>query len=270
MNKRILISGLILAALQMVVTLPMAMAGDDGHGWLKFAPAFCRSEPYSNLSPKQMSKCDEAAFRYLSKNWKTIIAANGQPYEIAIDTITRNLPDNVDSGATLRAATVVVYIPEGDIFNPNNVLHFYFDCLDRFQILSSFWSPTAYAPPLSIAAKISSIACKQVMTRNNLAKPHPLSITNDKSYDPIPPGWNRKIGLPGTLDVGVEYCTQSGQCKTVKAKMPVEVLASAPTGTVIVRIEGKNYGLGNFGNGVEVSYQGVSMSLMEYLQHNGF
>lgn len=142
-----------------VIGIAPSVMADDGYEWLKSAPAFCRSEPYSNLTPEQMSKCDEAAFRHLSKHWQTITAANGQAYEIALDTVYRNLADNVDSGATLRAATVVVYISEGDTFNPDNVLHFYFDCHDRFQTFSSRWSPTAYAPPLSIAAKISSVAC---------------------------------------------------------------------------------------------------------------
>ena len=183
-----------------------AMASDVGNEWLKSAPAFCRSEPYSNLTPKQMSKCDEAAFRYMSKHWQTITAANGQAYEIALDTITRNLPNNLDSGAALRAATVVVYISEGDTFNLDNVVHFYFDCHDHFQTYSPMhWSPVAYFPPLSIAAKISSVACKHTVLRHNQAKPP--STTNEKSYDPIPPAWNIKIGLPGILSAGAQYCT---------------------------------------------------------------
>ena len=134
----------------------------DGHKWMESAPAFCRSEPYSNLTPKQMSICNEAAFRYMSKNWKIITATNGQAYEIALDTIQRNLPDDVNPSATLRAATVVVYISEGEVFNPNNVVSFYFDCHERYQTNSrSLWSPSEYAPPLSIAANISSIACNK-------------------------------------------------------------------------------------------------------------
>lgn len=310
MNIRILISGLILAAMQMVVTLPMAMADDDGHGWLKSAPAYCRSEPYSNLTPKQMLKCDEAAFRDMSKNWKTITASNGQAYEIALDTITRPLPANSDGGATLRAASVLVYLSEGDTFNPDNVLHFYFDCHDRFQTFSSRWSPTAYAPPLSIAAKISSVACRHAISQNIHAKPP--SKLDDKSYDPIPSGWDIKIGLPGKLIVGAEYCTQSGKCKFVgndivglsiggtavggiqgcemmrdaeacrAAEVPVEVLATNRNGSVIVRLEGKNYAVGGMkwykpkpesdgsfmGGPVTVIYQGVSMPLQMFLEQN--
>lgn len=282
-----------------------AMADDVGHEWMKSAPAFCRSEPYSNLTPKQMSKCDEAAFRYVSKHWQTITAANGQAYEIALDTITRNLPNNLDSGATLRAATVVVYISEGDTFNPDNVVHFYFDCHDHFQTYSPMhWSPVMYFPPLSIAAKISSVACKHTILQNEQAKPP--SITNDKSYDPMPRAWNIKIGLPGTLSVGAQYCTEFGKCELVgndivgftiggtavggiqgcqnmpdaepclKARIPVEVLAMASTGVAIVRLKGKNYAVSGMnwykqepdghyiGGPVSVIYNGVSIPLQMY------
>jgi hypothetical protein len=132
-----------------------------GHEWMASAPGFCQSKPYGNLTPKQMAMCDEAAFRYLSKNWQTITAANGQAYEIALDTIYRNLPHNTDPRAELRAATVVVYISEGEIFKPNNVVHYYFDCHDHFQTDRPQWSPILYAPPLSVVAKIASIACGQ-------------------------------------------------------------------------------------------------------------
>jgi len=281
------------AAMLVVGTSPRAMADDAGYAWMNSAPAFCRSNSYGHLTPKQISACDEAAFRYLSKNWKTIKASNGQAYEIALDTITRPLPPNSDSGATLRAATAVVYVSEGVTFNPDNVLHFYFDCHDRFQIFSSRWSPVAYAPPLSVAAKISSVACEHTIPRTDRATPP--SRMHDKSYDPIPPAWNIKIGLPGTLAVGAEYCTQSGKCDVVgrglqgcpvmsdaepclKARIPVQVLAASRTGVAIVRFHGNNYAVGGLtwykkepdgsyiGGPVSVIYQGVSMPFQMYLQ----
>jgi hypothetical protein len=136
-----------------------------GFDWMESAPAFCRSKPYSSLTSKQMTTCDEAAFRYLSQNWQTITAANGQAYEIALDTVRRNLPNNVVAGA-LRAATVVVYISEGETFNPANVVHFYFDCHDHVQTFQRHWSQVSYAPPLSVAAKIASIACVDARSAN--------------------------------------------------------------------------------------------------------
>jgi len=304
---------LMLAAMLTVGTAAStAMADEDGHAWMNSAPAFCRSQSYGNLTPKQMSMCDEAAFRYLSKHWTTITATNGQAFEIALDTITRPLPANSDGGATLRAASVVVYISEGDTFNPNNVLHYYFDCHDRFQTFSNGWSPVSYAPPLSIAAKISSVACSHAVL--NSVKSAPRSAANEKSYDPIPSGWNIRIDLPGTLSVGAKYCTESGKCKVVgddivgftvggtpiggvqgcsshppefepcqKAKIPVEVLAGASTGVVIIRLKGINYavsaeGVGSWvkrepdgsyiGGPVSVNYQGASMPLQMYLKQN--
>jgi hypothetical protein len=114
------------------------------------------------------------------------------------------------------------------------------------------------------------------------------------SYDPVPEAWNIKIGLPGTLSVGAEYCTQSGNCQYVgegnigliqvcqetpdaeaclKARVPVQVLASSPNGSVIVRLNGRNYGVGgmqwehrepdgsSIGGPVSVIYQGVTIPL---------
>ena len=93
------------------------------------------------------------------------------------------------------------------------------------------------------------------------------------SYEPVPKGWSRKIDLPGQLLVGSEYRTQDGKCSFVgsdqpdailttgtripffqacqmnqraapfvAARVPVQVLAKSPAGSVIVRLKGKNYG----------------------------
>jgi hypothetical protein len=94
-------------------------------------------------------------------------------------------------------------------------------------------------------------------------------MAND--YNPIPAGWNIKINLPGLMSVGAEYCTEMGKCQwvgndisgfkmggtpvggiqgcqsmpdaeaCVKARIPVDVLAASPAGSVIVRLKGKNY-----------------------------
>jgi len=122
----------------------------------------------------------------------------------------------------------------------------------------------------------------------------PGASTEPSSYDPIPGGWNIKIDLPGTLSVGAEYCTQSGNCQYVgqgnigllqvcqetpdagaclKARVPVQVLASSPNGSVIVRLNGRNYGVAgvqwehrepdgsSIGGPVSVIYQGASIPL---------
>jgi hypothetical protein len=127
-----------------------------------------------------------------------------------------------------------------------------------------------------------------------------------EDYNPIPAGWNRKIDLPGTLSVGAQYCTQMGKCVYVgedikgfyigrtpvggtqgcqqmpeaepclKARIPVQVLAQSPTGSVIVRLNGRNYAVGGvewtkrepdgsyIGGPVSVVYQGVSVPLQMY------
>lgn len=93
------------------------------------------------------------------------------------------------------------------------------------------------------------------------------------SYDPVPPGWSRRIDQPGLILVGGEYCTQDGKCHWVgeampeavypdgtriagiqacnmrqqqpeceRARMSVQVLAASPGGSFIVRMNGVNYG----------------------------
>jgi hypothetical protein len=111
-------------------------------------------------------------------------------------------------------------------------------------------------------------------------------------YEPIPKGWDIKVGLPGTLLVGAQFCTQSGKCQLVgddivgftiggtavggvqgcrampgaepclKAELPVLVLAESLAGSVIVRLMGKNYATSK--DFVSVVYRGVRMLLMKY------
>ncbi len=111
-----------------------------------------------DLTSEQMASRDEAAFRNLSKNWLNVTASNGKVYEVAMDTISRN-PSDIWPAATLRAATVYVYGPQEKPFNPKNVQRFFFDCHDHFQTFQQDWSPVAYVPPLSVAAKVASIVC---------------------------------------------------------------------------------------------------------------
>jgi hypothetical protein len=123
-------------------------------------------------------------------------------------------------------------------------------------------------------------------------------------YDPVPKGWNIRINLPGILSVGAEYCTESGVCHFVGAQqdcvleppppqdpchkrgvplgsgcvaqkvchpgaapgvdLPVSVLAESLAGSVIVRIQEKNYSTGK--DHLSVIYHGVRIPLMKYDQ----
>lgn len=121
-----------------------------------------------------------------------------------------------------------------------------------------------------------------------------------RDYDPIPAAWNRKINLPGELSVGADYCTQMGKCTHVgdsalmglclnrpdaepcmQRRVKVHVLAASPAGTVIVRLNGKNYAAGGghqwakkmpdgyvIGGPVSVFMEGRSVPLQLYLQGN--
>jgi hypothetical protein len=130
------------------------------------------------------------------------------------------------------------------------------------------------------------------------------SLGMARDYEPIPKGWNIKIGLPGILSVGAEYCTEMGECHFVGAaqdcvvqpaapedpchksgvplgsncvprkichpsatpgvELPVVVIAESPAGSVIVRINEKNFATGK--DRLSVIYHGVRIPLMKYDQ----
>lgn len=113
--------------------------------------------------------------------------------------------------------------------------------------------------------------CAAILT---VAVPMPLAYAvpaSPKSYDPIPPAWNKRMSLTGMLMMGAQYCTQQGQCHTVgldhapivvdgiarnaleacraqpeieecrKASLPVDIVAMSQAGSVIVALNGRNY-----------------------------
>jgi hypothetical protein len=97
------------------------------------------------------------------------------------------------------------------------------------------------------------------------------------SYEPLPPAWNISMNIPGWLSVGAEYCTQSGECKVIgegpgglppipmpgggtappsigcrenpeyplciSGRVPIQILARSQLGSVIVRMNGRNYAI---------------------------
>jgi hypothetical protein len=128
------------------------------------------------------------------------------------------------------------------------------------------------------------------------------ALAND--YNPIPKSWNIKIDLPGILSVGAEYCTESGVCRFVGAaqdcvseppppqdpcrktgvplgsnrvsrkvchpsaapviEMTVYVMAESPAGSVIIRVQNKNYATGK--DHLSVIFHGVRIPLIKYDQ----
>ncbi len=68
-------------------------------------------------------------------------------------------------------ADVVVYVVESELFDPQGMRSFRFDCAGHFQVLSGAGlSPMGYAPPRSIAAQISVLACAGVKSRCDVAR----------------------------------------------------------------------------------------------------
>jgi hypothetical protein len=84
-------------------------------------------------------------------NWQNIEADNGAGYKIDLNSIS-----HYNNGT----ADVVVYAVEGPGYNPENMRRLWFDCKGRYKDLTvSVVGPTRYAPPRSIAGKLSEIAC---------------------------------------------------------------------------------------------------------------
>jgi|GEM_PF-5593485 len=84
-------------------------------------------------------------------NWKNIEADNGAVYKIDLNSIS-----HYNNGT----ADVVVYAVEGASYNPENMRRLWFDCQGHFRDETGpGFGPTEYAPPRSIAGRISQVAC---------------------------------------------------------------------------------------------------------------
>jgi TPR repeat protein len=97
--------------------------------------------------------------KFVRAIWQTIEADNGAVYALDLKSIVQ-MANGL--GAT-SGVTVGVYVVEGELFDPNGLRSFIFDCAGHFQIFSGAgFSPMRYAPPRSIAAKIGILACASV------------------------------------------------------------------------------------------------------------
>ena len=83
-------------------------------------------------------------------NWQKIEADNGAVYDIDLNSIMRY------NGM----AEAMVYVVEGQYFNPMNLKQLFFDCRGHFmELTDAGLSPQIYAPPRSVAAQLATIAC---------------------------------------------------------------------------------------------------------------
>jgi len=95
--------------------------------------------------------------------WQTIEADYGAVYAVDLKSIVQ---DAKGGGATVGA-----YVVEGELFDPNGLRSFIFDCAGHFQIFSGAgFSPMRYAPARSIAAQIGILACTGVKSRCDVAR----------------------------------------------------------------------------------------------------
>lgn len=85
-------------------------------------------------------------------NWQRIEADNGAVYQIDLNSISHNSNGTAD---------VVVYAVEGPSYNPENMRRLWFDCQGRYRDQTGPGiGPIQYAPPRSIAGRLSEIACR--------------------------------------------------------------------------------------------------------------
>lgn len=83
--------------------------------------------------------------------WQKVEADNGSVFQIDLNSI---------SHFTNGTAEVVIYAVEGAGYDPQNTRRLWFDCQGKYRDSTGPGiSPTSYAPPRSIAGRISQIAC---------------------------------------------------------------------------------------------------------------
>ena len=100
-------------------------------------------------------------------NWKTLEADNGAIYKIDLNSISHYHNGTAD---------MIVYAVEGSGYNPENMHRLWFDCHGNFRDETGpRFGETEYAPPRSMAGRISEIACAgaRETPTEQLARPTP-------------------------------------------------------------------------------------------------
>jgi hypothetical protein len=80
--------------------------------------------------------------------WVTVRANNGAAYQI-------DLNSRIVNGIGVEA---MIYISEGNNFDPGNLRDAMFDCRGHMTFVAR-GAPDIYLPPLSVGAKVAAIAC---------------------------------------------------------------------------------------------------------------
>lgn len=83
-------------------------------------------------------------------NWQSVEALDGSVYKIDMNSIS-----HMNNGT----AALIVYMVEGDDYDPRNVKRLWFDCRGHYRDNTGGISVTLYAAPRSMAGQLSNIAC---------------------------------------------------------------------------------------------------------------
>ncbi|HLG86862.1 MAG TPA: hypothetical protein VKZ79_06655 [Alphaproteobacteria bacterium] len=142
------------------ITVPKASGAQDApadYTWRPHPREAYGPDTYYNwnrtgLPPAQQKICIE----YYDKKhpphvfkWMKVEADNGAVYKIDLNSV-----EKMQGGSV----TALIYIDEGSGYNPENMRGFIFDCEGHYADTSTA-SMTMYAPPRSVAGRLSSIAC---------------------------------------------------------------------------------------------------------------
>lgn len=90
--------------------------------------------------------------RFVKAAWRIVEASNGSITALDMKSLVRDQFNG--------SVYVVAYLVEGDAFVPGNLRGFRFDCKGHYTVQNGITqSPPTYAPPRSVAAQLSNIAC---------------------------------------------------------------------------------------------------------------
>lgn len=83
--------------------------------------------------------------------WQNVEADNGSIYRVDLNSISHYSNGTAD---------MIVYAVEGTDYNPQNLRRLWFDCRGHFRDETGPIGPTEYAPPRSVAGRMSDVACE--------------------------------------------------------------------------------------------------------------
>ena len=125
----------------------------------RLRPAVPSRQPAAT-SADQARKPEQARTR--TQDWHNLESDNGAVFRYDLNSV-----QHYNNGT----ARMLVYSVEGSDFMPQNLRNLWFDCNGHYKDETAGIGPTLYAPPRSVAGRLSEIACRA--TRDTRTDPQP-------------------------------------------------------------------------------------------------